>query len=310
MRGLRTKLHQFITSSACFNGDIICASETWLHPSISDGEIIDNNFKLFRKDRDSNTSDHKRGGGVLIAIKSDISAEQLETEDNNIEHIFIKVKCTEGDLVIGCVYLPPLSPLDVYINHTNTVQYLKNKYRDCKLLILGDYNLPSSYPQDQCVNLLYSNMFLVNCEQLNAITNDYNKTLDLCFSNTNIKVTRGDPLIYEDKHHPSLNIRVDTLANLKESKSPKYIFKNANYLDLNGFFLTCNWIELYKLESIDDKVDWFYNVINEGIIRHVPVSNNKASKYPVWFSRELISKIREKNTAHAKYKKNQDKATI
>lgn len=44
-RGLRTILHQFLTSTACFNGDIICASKTWLHSSISDGEIIDNSFK-------------------------------------------------------------------------------------------------------------------------------------------------------------------------------------------------------------------------------------------------------------------------
>lgn len=150
-------------------------------------------------------------------------------------------------------------------------------------------------------------MFLVNCEQLIKIVNDHGKTLDLCFSNTNIEVTRGDPIIYEDKHHPSLSIRVDTLANLKENSSPKYIFKNANYLDLNGFFLFCSWNRLYELESIDEKVNWFYNALNEGILKYVPVYNRKISNYPTWFTKELINKIREKNAAHTKYKKTNTK---
>lgn len=190
MRGLRTKLKQFLTTSACYHGDIICVSETWLNASIADGEIIDRTYTLFRKDRDSDTSERKRGGGVFIAVKKSVSTELLEIEDNYLEHIYIKVKCTEGDVIIGCVYLPPLSPPDIYDSHTNTMAYLNNKYRNCKLLIIGDYNLPSSYPQTQCENSLYSNMILNNCQQFNALNNNNNRTLDLCFSNTDIRCSK------------------------------------------------------------------------------------------------------------------------
>ncbi|CAD6227956.1 GSCOCG00012025001-RA-CDS, partial [Cotesia congregata] len=120
--------------------DIICASETWLNSSIPDGEVIDNIYSLFRKDRDKNTSERKRGGGVLIAVKKNITAELIETDSDHIEQIFVKVKCKEGDVIIGCVYLPPLSPLDIYNSHTNTISYLHEKYNKCKLIIIGDYN--------------------------------------------------------------------------------------------------------------------------------------------------------------------------
>ncbi|XP_069967398.1 uncharacterized protein, partial [Bactrocera oleae] len=291
-RGLRTKLKHFLTSSACCSSDIICISETWLNDSISSGEVTDNTFTLFRKDRNKLSSE--RSGGLLIAVKKYLAAELIEHSEDAIEQLFIKVKCTNSDPIVGCTYLPPLSPLDSYISHTNTVSFLKYKYPNCKLLSVGDFNLPSSYPQALCENVLYNEMSLVNCQQFNSNYNSNKKILDLCFSDTNVIVSRADPLINEDYHHPALEIHADIQANLKKNTSLRLIFNEADYIGLNEFFMSSNWIELYQITALDVKITWFYEKLNEVIELYVPTRYKKSNNYPTWFSNELIYKIKKK----------------
>ncbi|XP_049306113.1 uncharacterized protein LOC115066450 [Bactrocera dorsalis] len=185
----------------------------------------------------------------------------------------------------------------------STISYLKEKYPNCALIIVGDYNLPSSCPQDECANMVYSEMSVANCQQYNKIRNINDRTLDLCFSSIEIYVNSAEAIIDEDKHHPAISIHAEIKANLKTNVAPTYAFKNADYWGLNYFFLRINWIELYKLVSLDDKVNWLYDKISDGIVQFVPVHTNRKSNYPCWFSRELIGKIQQKKDAHATYKR-------
>lgn len=61
VRGLRTKLKQFYTSLASSGADIICVTESWLNSSIADGEVVDNTYSIFRKDRESTLNQRQRG---------------------------------------------------------------------------------------------------------------------------------------------------------------------------------------------------------------------------------------------------------
>ena len=73
--------------------DIVILNETWLSKNIHDSEIFPNNsYKIYRMDRsrkthpiDPNDPDKfkKNGGGVLIAVKSNL----------NVEYTLIKTKC-------------------------------------------------------------------------------------------------------------------------------------------------------------------------------------------------------------------------
>lgn len=194
----------------------------WLTSSISDGEIIDNSYVLFRKDRDKTKSNCERGGGVLIAVKRNISTELLEINNNETEQIFIKVKGKVNYIIIGCIYLPPLSSLDAFNNHLKTISHIKDRHPNCKLIVIGDYNLPSSYPQASCKDTLYNEMILANYQQHNIISNDNNRTLDLCFSNADLKTRKANPIIKEDKHYPAINIFTDIQTNLKPNNTPTY----------------------------------------------------------------------------------------
>ena len=54
--------------------------------------VIDDTFKIFRKDRNSFTSVNEHGGGVFIATRSSIHAESGTIPVDNLEQIYVKIK--------------------------------------------------------------------------------------------------------------------------------------------------------------------------------------------------------------------------
>jgi len=73
-RGLRTKPSTMNRNVAGFDYIFISFSETWLTDDIFSNELGLFNYKVFRCDRSNITSVHNRGGGVLIAVRNDVSA--------------------------------------------------------------------------------------------------------------------------------------------------------------------------------------------------------------------------------------------
>lgn len=62
---------------AIFDFIFVILTETWLNDSIFSNELGLTNYNVFRCDRTSATSVHSRGGGVLIAVKNDVSALEI-----------------------------------------------------------------------------------------------------------------------------------------------------------------------------------------------------------------------------------------
>jgi hypothetical protein len=80
---------------------------------------------------------------VLIAVKNQFSCHRLSICDNSVKQLFIRISDKCSSLVIGAVYIPPASDINVYDIHFNTVDFLLNINCSSKLLIFGDYNLPN-----------------------------------------------------------------------------------------------------------------------------------------------------------------------
>ena len=84
-RSIVNKRLELQSHVALINPDIIAITETWLHEGIADNEILPSSYNVLRNDRGS------RGGGVLLAVKSNISCSRrpdLE-EDIFIFYFFI-----------------------------------------------------------------------------------------------------------------------------------------------------------------------------------------------------------------------------
>ncbi|CAG9790399.1 unnamed protein product [Diatraea saccharalis] len=73
-RGLRTKLHTLYMNVLSHNYDIIILTETWLIENISESEMFDTRYRVFRSDRDRIASGRHDGGGVLIAVRRELAA--------------------------------------------------------------------------------------------------------------------------------------------------------------------------------------------------------------------------------------------
>ncbi|KAF0712457.1 Reverse transcriptase domain-containing protein, partial [Aphis craccivora] len=82
-----------------------------------------------------------RGGGVLIAVKSRFSCRRLPILDNSDEQLFIQISEKSLSLVIGAVYIPLASDINVYDIHFNAIDVLLNNNFHSKFLNFGDYNL-------------------------------------------------------------------------------------------------------------------------------------------------------------------------
>lgn len=67
-RGLRTKLHTLFYNILVNCYDIIILSETWLIPSISDSEVVDSRYQLYRCDRDRVATGKDDGGGGAACL--------------------------------------------------------------------------------------------------------------------------------------------------------------------------------------------------------------------------------------------------
>lgn len=173
----------------------------------------------------------------------------------------------------------------VYTRHITTISYLRDKYPNSSLLIIGDYNLNSSLPQVECETILFEKFLLSGCLQQNNTYNEHGRMLDLCFSDLNLLINKTDPINQEDAYHPALVVQHKFRTNLKQNDVPTYVFKKADYAALNSFFLSVNWIDLYKLENIDDKVSWFYEIVYWGVAQFVPILVKKNNEYQCWFQK-------------------------
>lgn len=147
VRGMRTKSNKFYCNSSSSDYNVISLTETWLNKDHSSSEFFDSTFNVFRKDRCETNSIHERGGGVLIAVRSNLICNQIMLSNtNDIECVCVKIMIGNNSSVyIYNAYVPPNSSPDVYASHSRailSVHQLSNQADT--VIITGDFNIPNS----------------------------------------------------------------------------------------------------------------------------------------------------------------------
>ena len=132
--------------------DILVLNETWLKSSIKNNELLPPNYKIFRIDRSlkshppcpTNPTKYRRnGGGVLIAIRSDIDiVSQSVNLKCNAEILGVELLLSDGKkvLICSCYRVGTLGAS----NHSQIDNYLKSIKRKRKInsiYMIGDMNL-------------------------------------------------------------------------------------------------------------------------------------------------------------------------
>jgi exonuclease III len=165
------KTHEFYSNLLAQDINIIGLTETWLSSSVLDAELFDARYTVFRKDRQT------RGGGVAMAVQSrHLSASKRMTElESDGEDLWVKITFKRTVIFVCVVYFPPNSSEEHYSNFFQKLEGSTNIVKDKYVLILGDFNYPSSNCSKSELNYFLS---FFELQQLNHVKNDKNRILD------------------------------------------------------------------------------------------------------------------------------------
>lgn len=112
---------------------VIVLTETWLNDTFPTSMLGLNHYNVYRNDRAG------RGGGVLIAISSDLESQQINTFSSS-EILTVKVKINRKLLNITACYLPQISnnqSVELFFKDLKSAISTEND-----VILLGDFNLP------------------------------------------------------------------------------------------------------------------------------------------------------------------------
>ena len=82
------------------------------------------------------------GGGVLVAIRSNITSNQLDMGLKD-ESLFIQLRVGSSKIILVAVYIQPKWTVDTYIKPLRAIESIAEKYSDHQIIICGDFNLPN-----------------------------------------------------------------------------------------------------------------------------------------------------------------------
>ena len=250
-----TKLLEFQNYVSITKTPIIVLNETWLKPSISDSEIFPNkDYKVFRVDRSTvshpiDTDDPSRykrnGGGVLIAIRSELDVKsEIVKLKCNAEILTIKISDGNGNTF----YLSTLYRVGTLgrTNHLEIDRYLNSLYRlrkgFVKVFLVGDLNLRNADWSTSASTCGIEQNFIDTFDNLGLSqlirqpTHKNGNILDILLTNSdqsinNINILDKDSTIRSD-HFP---ITFDIVSNVKRKKPVKRkIFSQPIFLLRSG----------------------------------------------------------------------------
>lgn len=301
--------------------DVIFLSETGLSDEFSESEVKVTDYDIYRCDRDLVLTGMSKGGGVMIAIRSRFKSRKIGVASrlNSIDHVFVLLQIGSTSYLLGCVYIPPSSSLDAYLEHYNVVEELSCRFPDSKIIIVGDYNLPDAQwsiddESSMIVDCSVSSPAVQVCEsfnslslyQANSLPNNHGVFLDLLFTNEIISTTTcSDPLLSNNFHHNAFcfNIPISGEREMLPKNSVVYDFAKCDLVGLNDFLSKVDWSFISSSNDLEFSTDRFYEFVLEGIRIFTPVKRVFDSSYPVWFSNELKSLVSIKKKAHLDYKR-------
>lgn len=160
-----------------FSRFFIILVETWLNDSICDNELgLNNNFKIFRIDKNLDNNDHSRVKGAFRAVRDCWFHREMKMSVNCVEQLFVNVRIGHKQIIINIsIYFPLNSHSVVYESHCRAIKEASSLSPNADLLIADDFNLPNINWKNQNDFLIYDVRCCHMTEQANIILHYYNE---------------------------------------------------------------------------------------------------------------------------------------
>lgn len=314
VRGLNTKTHQFLNftweNSTLF--DVITCSETWLNESVLDSELFSSEYTVFRADRRSGSSHRVRGGGVAIAVRSDISCVRMNIQKmcsvsvdlGTIDVVGVRLTFDNTSIIIITTYIPPTTPLEYYLSFFELLEVFSLKH-NARLLLIGDFNITEFVDTISTTRMTaFQNMCsILNITQYNSVKNSNSRLLDLILYSGVCKVEKSQSMaVSEDAHHPALHIVLDDLLSERKTSALRgnmshssYDYRKANLFNLYDAIAGAEWDRVKNLNDPSTALAAFYDVIYPILDTCVPkTSPIKRANFPPWFTPVIKAALKKK----------------
>lgn len=322
------KYPDLLKSSSSDEYGVIALTETWLDSTINSAEFMDGSYNVFRKDRcDSSESESaSRGGGVLLAIRSNIPCDEYTNDQmNDLESICVRVPLPTGFIYIYNLYIRPSVMLEKYRSHILAIEQLVTTVnRNYIILLTGDFNFGDTtnwmqkddgfdflpligdsqsakaiIARETSTRLLNAGLFQM-CNYKNASGN----VLDLIYTNCPelSLVNKADiclqPSNESDIYHNPLVCTLEcSPVCLPDGESdPIFCFRKANYDKIREHLNGINILDSIRATDVNDMLDGLYQIIYETFDKFVPKASLRFSNKPKWHNKQLshLKNIRNK----------------
>lgn len=268
----------------------VAVTETWLRPEDPDLSYTIPGYRLLRHDRVG------PAGGVALYILESFKCTRVEvTVDtvSSIEYLVVKIVISECVLGLAVIYRPD----DLLVTNLNVLSDIIVDFHNNNIdhfLLLGDFNvnLLVEYSSSRFLNELLSQH---ECIQLvrnpTRVTDKTESLLDLVITNLNadLLTTEVLPLCFSDHNVVVCTVSLKYHEPVRCAKIVRS-FKNFNYSDFLRDAASCDWSVVYRLESLEEKVDYFNGCLLELFDNHAPykliyVRSDKS--FNPWFTSTL-----------------------
>ncbi|XP_040061475.1 uncharacterized protein LOC115318981, partial [Ixodes scapularis] len=277
-----------------YNPEIVTVTETWLHPLISDSEILPPDYIILRKNRLT------RGGGVAIILKRGLSYVPMP-EVKNVESLWCKVSFENYSIDVGVVYRPPDSDLQ-YLH--SLYDYMLANIKSDKIIMTGDINMPeinwdSLHPGLDTADVIIDMLFAFNLTQIvrepTRVQGSSRSLLDVVFLSDHFPWAQTCVEVVEGiSDHKIVVCTVPVRSSAISHGCAKYVldFYKADDASIQTYLAHefNDFQELYDGTdiSIDELWQKLKSIINHCITKFIPSKRKMIRKLNPWISREII----------------------
>ena len=300
--------------------DVIFMTETWLNDNFRDNEVLPNGYNIIRKDR----AFDKRGGGVLIALRDNISYNRLTAGkkcpnwSDRLEIVAIELELANSKkcLVCSCYRQPSC---DIYEWLELFTAFLETTSHYDKVLITGDFNFPDLTWNSTLVPDLSERSTSAGSAEFRELTFDFflhqinmyptgqNNILDLVFTSTPENIDNLSCVPPSTMDISTDHMFFDFLLHIKSNGCDKrtvFDFQNA---DWNGLHETLSHLDLSPDSTSENDInsDWlkWKDLFLGAAAKHIPQKSFKRRNTPRWIDGEVKQLLHKKDSCRRKAKR-------
>ena len=321
-RSIVNKLPELSNLLSASNLGLICITETWLNPSVTDRLVCDGKrYSVFRKDRSASI----RGGGVCILVNNYyFNAVQVPVPDqySHLEMVVIDICNSDNNFRVFLCYRPPSGDSDVdalrySIEMCNCIEYLYPN--NATVLVCGDFNSPNVKWNDSdisfsckstCsgtfVNLFVKfafSQFVSEPTRLNTSSQN-GSVLDLVLCNdVNFVHDTHVDVPFSTSDHSMVKFKIINRLIPVNVNFTSNDFNRANWVGIFEYLNNNDFdVALASFNDVDSRMNCFYSILNDCISANVPVVKSNCKTNTVRYPKHIRRCLLKKTTAWRVYR--------